>query len=73
MFVNGEQVDPAPISKSYEYSELWWRQEDNQTNKSVIEVFGTSAIPEFGPLSSLILTVSLISVIAIFTRFRKNL
>lgn len=73
VFVNGEPINPPPIGKSYEYSELWWRQESNQTDKAVIEIFGTSAIPEFDSLSSLILTVSLILAITIFTKFRKNL
>lgn len=42
--------------------------------KTTIEIIGTSAIPEFGSLSSLILTVSLIAVIGVFgRRFRKNL
>ncbi|GEM_PF-6755687 len=42
-------------------------------DKTTIEIIGTSAIPEFGPLSGLILTISLISVIVAFGRVRKNL
>jgi hypothetical protein len=45
---------------------------DNTVTK--VDIYGASAIPEFGPISSLILAVSLISIIVMFTtKFRKNL
>lgn len=45
-------------------------------NNGTIELFRMTLakpVPEFGSLSGLILTVSLISVILMFTKFRKNL
>lgn len=38
-----------------------------------IEIIGTSAVPEFGTFSGLVLTVLLISTIVLGTKFRKNL
>ncbi|GEM_PF-449614 len=43
---------------------------DNGTQK--IEVVGTNAVPEFGPIAALVLVIAIIGTIVATTRFRKS-
>jgi hypothetical protein len=71
IFVNGVERTDIGYSKIKGYTTFGFEENSDKTR---IEIIGTSAIPEFGPLSSLILVVSLISMIGVFgTKFRKNL
>jgi hypothetical protein len=70
IFVNGVERTDVVYSKVTGYTTFGF---ESSTDKTRIEIIGTSAIPEFGPLSSLILAVSLISAISVFERrFSKN-
>jgi len=69
-FENGVQRTDIQTKKTEGFSEFDFKA---NTDKTRIELVGTSAVPEFGLMSVSVLIVSLVSVVIFGTRFRKNL
>lgn len=70
IFVNGVERTDIWYSKITGFTIFGF---ESNTDKTHIEIIGTSAIPEFGPISGLVLVISLISVVTLGTRLRLNL
>lgn len=70
IFVNGVERTDIGYAKVTGYTTFGF---ESNTDMTRIDIIGTSAIPEFGPISGLVLVVSLISVVTFGTRLRRNL
>jgi predicted secreted protein with PEFG-CTERM motif len=70
VFADGVALGALPDQNTTADSRTLAINFDNGTQK--IEVVGTNAVPEFGPIAALVLVIAIIGTIVATTRFRKS-